>query len=229
MNILAIESSGLTAGVAIVNEEKTVAEFNTNYIKNHSQTLMPIVEELLGVSGFHPNEVDYIACSSGPGSFTGLRIGAATAKGLALGWGLRIVPVPTLDGLAFNIANENIIAAPIMDAKRNQVYTAFYTYNGGKMGRMTDYFAEDICIVLERLAAYGKPAVFLGDGVPAYKHIIAGKSPLFTFAEPHTNMQRAASVGALALRLVKTAVPGDEFKPFYLRKPQAERELESKL
>jgi len=226
MNVLAIESSGLTAGAAVVCEEKTIAEFNTNYIKNHSQTLMPMVDRLLAISAFSLDDIDYIACSSGPGSFTGLRIGAATAKGLAAGINKPIIPVPTLDALAYTVFKTEGIIAPVMDARRDQVYTAFYVCDDSGLKRLTDYDALDIDKVLDMAAVYGRPVTFLGDGMLVYKEKILQKG--FFTAAPNNNMQRAASVGSLALTMTDKAVPAGEFAPFYIRKPQAEREFESR-
>ena len=126
MKILALDTTGLVASVALVDEEKTIAEFTTNYKKTHSQTIMPMIEQLKNMVELDLSEIDYVACASGPGSFTGLRIGAATAKGLAHGLDKKIIPVPTLDGLAYNLAESSKLIVPIMDARRNQVYSAIY-------------------------------------------------------------------------------------------------------
>ena len=127
MNILAIDTTGLVASVALVNEDKTIGEFTTNYKKTHSQTIMPMIEILVKMLEVDLDTVDYIACACGPGSFTGLRIGAATAKGLAHGLGKQIIAVPTLDALAYNMMESNNLIVPIMDARRNQVYSALYS------------------------------------------------------------------------------------------------------
>ena len=135
MKILAIDTTSLVASVALVNDNKTIAEFTTNYKKTHSQTIMPMIDYLKNMVELELDTVDYIACSSGPGSFTGLRIGAATAKGLSLALNKKIVPVPTLDAIAYNVfMNENLIV-PIMDARRNQVYTALYTWEDNQFKR----------------------------------------------------------------------------------------------
>ena len=124
MKILGMDSSGLVASVAIVEDEALVAEYNTNYKKTHSQTLLPMLDELRNMTELDLDTIDAIAIASGPGSFTGLRIGSATAKGLGLALGKPLVEVPTLEGLAWNLWGSERIVCPLMDARRNQVYAA---------------------------------------------------------------------------------------------------------
>lgn len=225
MKILALDTTGLVASAALVDENKTIAEFTTNFKKTHSQTLMPMVDELVKMVELDLSDIDYVACANGPGSFTGLRIGAATAKGLAHGLDKKIIPIPTLDGLAYNLCFANKIVVPIMDARRNQVYTALYdTYNG--FNRISDYMACDINELIDIVKSKGKDAVFLGDGVPVFKDIIIDNG--YSIAPVSANMQRAACIGALALQRVNEAVDCNQFEIMYLRKSQAERELEEK-
>lgn len=225
MKILAIDTTGLVASVAVVTEEKVVAEFTINYKKTHSQTLMPMIEQVAREIELDLKTIDYIACASGPGSFTGLRIGAATAKGLACGLGIGIIPIPTLDGLAYNLPYSNRIVVPIMDARRNQVYTGFFRCDNGNFSQISDYMADDIMLVLEKLKQLGENAVFLGDGVPVFKDKILEFDSSYTFAPINCNLQRAASIGALALQRVDFAVDSADFEIIYLRKSQAEREM----
>jgi tRNA threonylcarbamoyladenosine biosynthesis protein TsaB len=231
MKILALDTTGLVASVALVDEEKTIAEFTTNYKKTHSQTIMPMLEQLKNMVELDLSSVDYIACASGPGSFTGLRIGAATAKGLAHGLDKKIIPVPTLDALAYNMAGCGRLIVPIMDARRNQVYTAFYSDvdAGISQEKVSDYMAEDIKTVLENAADIDENAIFLGDGVPVFKDIIKEYNPLFGFAPQCSNMQRAAVVATLAMQRTETAVNCNDFEILYLRKSQAEREREEQM
>ena len=225
MKILALDSTGLVASAAVVEDEKTVAEFTLNYKKTHSQTLMPMIETICNNIELDLKTLDYIACASGPGSFTGLRIGAATAKGLAHGLGLKIIPVPTLDALAYNLPYCEKTVVPIMDARRNQVYTGFFQTTDGKLEKLSEYLAEDINIVLENLAEITESAVFLGDGVPVFKDTILKFNQNHGFAPACANMQRAACVGVLASKMTDKAVTGDGFEIIYLRKSQAEREM----
>ena len=116
MRILALDSSGLVATVAILEDEQTIAEYTVNYKKTHSQTLLPMLDEIVKMTEFDLSTVDAIAVAGGPGSFTGLRIGAATAKGLGLALGKPIINVPTVDGLAYNLYGTTGLICPIMDA-----------------------------------------------------------------------------------------------------------------
>ena len=225
MKILALDSTGLVASAAIVDENKTIAEFTLNYKKTHSQTLMPMIENICAETELDLKTLDYIACASGPGSFTGLRIGAATAKGLAHGLGIKIIPVPTLDALAYNLPFSERVIVPIMDARRSQVYTAFFQTVDGRLEKISEYMAEDINDVLNSLAEITDSAVFLGDGVPVFKERILEFNGAHTFAPVCANMQRAACVGALALQRENEAVDCDKFEIIYLRKSQAEREM----
>ena len=225
MKILALDTTGLAASVALVDNNKTIAEFTTNYKKTHSQTIMPMIEQLKNMVELELSEIDYIACACGPGSFTGLRIGAATAKGLAHGLERKIIPVPTLDGLAYNMCGSSGLVVPIMDARRQQVYTALYS-EGKK--RISDYMACDINEVLDMAVEIDENAVFLGDGVPVFKERIEEFNPGFRFAPQCANMQRAACIGALALERTDKAVDPNNFEIIYLRKSQAEREMEEK-
>lgn len=231
MKILALDTSGMTATAAIVDENKTIAEFSINYKKTHSQTLMPMIENMSSIIELNINTVDYVAISSGPGSFTGLRIGAATAKGIAHGINKPIVPVPTLDALAYNIFGTDKVICPIMDARRNQVYSSFYTYNDNRLERLSDYLVESIDNIIEMTYDFDCEVIFLGDGVDVHRNILKDKLEAnCLFAPLNCNMQKASSIGALAVEMIKNnmTVNYAEFAPFYLRKSQAEREYESK-
>ncbi len=225
MKILAIDTTGLVASAALVDEYKTIGEFTTNFKKTHSQIIMPMVEQLCNMVELDLSEIDYIACASGPGSFTGLRIGAATAKGLAHGLDKKIIPIPTLDGLAYNLNFSSKLVVPIMDARRNQVYTAIYSCDNG-FERITDYMACSIDEIISKVSEISDKAVFLGDGVPVFKDKINDAG--FNIAPVSSNMQRAANIGALALQRTDEAISCNDFEIIYLRKSQAERELEEK-
>ncbi len=226
MKILALDTTGLVASAAIVDENKTIAEFTTNYKKTHSQTIMPMIEAIRDMTEPDMRGIDFIACASGPGSFTGLRIGAATAKGLAHGLDKKIIPVPTLDALAYNLSYCSSLIVPIMDARRDQVYSAIYQ-NNGKLERLSGYMACDIHELIEKVLEIDENAVFLGDGVPVFKNIL-DKNKGFVCAPVSANMQRASCVGALALERTAEAVEPNDLEIIYLRKSQAERELEEK-
>ena len=238
MRILAIDSSGLVATVAVVEEEneisKTIAEYTINYKKTHSQTLLPMLDEIVKMTDMNLDTIDAIAVAGGPGSFTGLRIGSATAKGLGLALKKPLIHVPTVDGLAYNLCYTDRIICPIMDARRNQVYTGIYQMDGDKLQVLEAQMAVEIDELAKKLCTYGKPVIFLGDGVPVHKDRL--EKELMTnydiaFAPAHMNQQRAATVGMLGIQYYKegkteTAM---EHKPDYLRVSQAEREREERL
>lgn len=233
-----MDSSGLVASVAVVEEglgeETTVAEYTVNYKKTHSQTLLPMLDEITRMTELDLNAIDAIAVAAGPGSFTGLRIGSATAKGLGLALQKPLVHVPTLHGLAYNLCGTDKVVCPIMDARRGQVYTGIYKFEGNEMIALEDQMAvsiEELGRILER---YDDEIVFLGDGVPVFrealtKRIMVGKK--ISFAPAHLNRQRAASVGALGIRYYKAGrlETAAEHQPDYLRVSQAERERKERL
>lgn len=239
MRVLAIDSSGLTATVAVVEETQTVAEYTINYKKTHSQTLLPMIDEVVKMTELDLGTIDAIAVAGGPGSFTGLRIGSATAKGLGLALNKPLIHVPTVDGLAYNVFGCEDIICPIMDARRNQVYTGIYTFSkkaGEKEGRnlvepvfqvIKMQMAVSIEELAERLNRYRRPVVFLGDAVPVYENVLAEKLTVpYSFAPAYMNRQRAAVVGTLGIQYYKSGKfeTAEEHRPDYLRVSQAERE-----
>ena len=239
MRVLAIDSSGLTATVAIVDETETIAEYTVNYKKTHSQTLLPMIDEMVKMTETDLNTIDAIAVAGGPGSFTGLRIGSATAKGLGLALGKPLIHVPTVDGLAYNVYGCEDLICPIMDARRNQVYTGIYTFSK-KAGEKEETNEVDpvfqvirmqmaiaVDELIQRLNNYGRAVVFLGDGVPVYAQKLAqGLKVPYSFAPAYMNRQRAAVVGALGIKYYKAGKyeSAAEHRPDYLRMSQAERE-----
>ena len=226
MRILALDSSGLVASVAVVEDgavdDQVIAEYTVNYKKTHSQTLLPMLDEIVKMTELDLHTVDAIAVAGGPGSFTGLRIGSATAKGL---------------GLACNLCGIADVVCPIMDARRGQVYAGIYEFDGQKLHILEDQMAVPIEELGEKLKKYlkeGRRVTFLGDGVPVHKtkiteEILPGEA--VTFAPANMNRQRAASVGTLGMQYYKegkieTAM---EHEPEYLRVSQAERERKERM
>lgn len=230
MKILAIDSSGLTATVALVLDGVMTAEYTTNFKKTHSQTLLPMIDEIVKMTGTELSEIDAIAVAAGPGSFTGLRIGASTAKGLGLVLKKPIVPVPTVEGLAYNFYGSDRVICPIMDARRSQVYTGLYTFEGEEFCILEEQQAVGIEEIIEKVNELGRPTVFLGDGVPVFREKIQKLIRVdVLFAPAHLCMQRAAAVAVRGEDLYKEGkieTPA-EHKPVYLRKSQAEREREA--
>lgn len=231
MKILGLDSSGLVAGVAIVEDGVLLAEYTTDYKKTHSQTLLPMLEELRKMIELDMNTVDAIAVASGPGSFTGLRIGSATAKGLGLALEKPLVEVPTLEGLAWNLWGTERVVCPLMDARRGQVYSAAYEFvpagEGFELRALLPQNPWDMGELLEELNGLGRPVFFLGDGVPVYIELIREKLKVsYGLAPAGSNRQRAGCVAALgAVYYAKgRTVDARDHRPEYLRKSQAERE-----
>lgn len=226
MKIIGIDSSGLVAGVAVWEDDKVIAEYSTNYKKTHSQTLLPMLDQIKEMIDLDMKSVDAIAIAAGPGSYTGLRIGSATAKGMALSLDIPIVEVSTLDGLAYNLWGTTDIVCPIMDARRKQVYAGIYEFDPD-LNAILPPCATDIFDITDRLNEFGSPVIFLGDGVPAYADIIKERMEApYRFAPAHMNHQSAASIACLGAVYFKEgkAVNADDHAPVYLRKSQAESE-----
>lgn len=238
MRILAMDSSGLVASIAVVEEgpaeEVTVAEYTVNYKKTHSQTLLPMLDEVSQMTELDLDSIDAIAVAAGPGSFTGLRIGSATAKGLGLALQKPLIHVPTLHGLAYNLCGTDKIVCPILDARRGQVYTGIYEFDGNELVVLNDQMAVSIEELGEKLQVYGREIIFLGDGVPVFREVLEEKimaGRKISFAPAHLNRQRAAAVGALGIRYYKEGrlETAAEHQPDYLRVSQAERERKERL
>lgn len=231
MRILGIDSSGLVASVALVEDEQLLAEYTVNYKKTHSQTLLPMLDEIAKMIELDLKTVDAIAVAAGPGSFTGLRIGSATAKGLGLALDKPLIAVPTVEGLAYNLWGSDKLICPLMDARRSQVYTGMYTFENGKLKTIEGQMAIAVEDLAEKLNTLGREVIFLGDGVPVYREVLKEKLTIpYAFAPAHLNRQRAGAVAALGLCYAaegkfETAA---EHQPEYLRLSQAERERAEK-
>lgn len=230
MRILALDSSGLVATVAILEDEQTIAEYTVNYKKTHSQTLLPMLDEIVKMTEFDLSTVDAIAVAGGPGSFTGLRIGSATAKGLGLALDKPLIHIPTVDGMAYQLFGNGGLICPIMDARRNQVYTGIYRFEKD-FEIVEEQMAISVQELIEKLNAYGEKVTFLGDGVPVYKaQLEEGLRVEVSYAPAHMNRQSAAAVGALAMKyfIEGKMESAREHQPDYLRLSQAERERAEK-
>ena len=224
MKILALDSSGLVASVAVVEHDGTngnlLAEYTVNYKKTHSQTLLPMLDEIGRMIELDLNSIDAIAVAAGPGSFTGLRIGSATAKGLGLALDKPLVHVPTVDALAYNLYGTDRVICPLMDARRNQVYTGIYEFKQEELSVIEPQMAVGIEAIAEKLRALGRPVIFLGDGVPVFREALTERLMTgmdFSFAPAHVSYVQAGRTETAA-----------EHKPDYLRPSQAERERAEK-
>ena len=228
MKILGIESSSMVASVALTADGVTMAEYTVNFKKTHSQTLLPMIDEIVRMLELELEEVDAIAISAGPGSFTGLRIGSATAKGLGLVLDKPLIPVPTLDAMAYGLFGTSALLCPMMDARRNQVYTGLYRCEE-QLEVILPSCSMDIGELAKELNARRESVIFLGDGVPVHHTFLKEQTEIpVRFAPAHLNRQRASAVAALGeiyfmQGRTETAM---EHRPDYLKKAQAERELE---
>lgn len=227
MKLLCFETSAKTASAAIVSEGRIFAEGSLTTGLTHSQTLMPLCQSLMQSAGLPLREIDLLAVSTGPGSFTGLRIGISAAKGLAQGSSKRCVGVSTLEALACNLMGLETLACPVMDARCKQVYTALFRVSGGYPQRLWPDCALSLEELGEKLEGFQEPVMLTGDGACLAYEALAGKLPMLRLSPPGLRLQRAASVGFAALAYLKNGepVPPGELLPQYLRLPQAEREL----
>ena len=243
MYLLAIESSGNVASVAIAGKEKILAEYTVNIGKTHSQTLLPMIDRVLGDAEMSVNDMSAIAISRGPGSFTGLRIGSATAKGLAASAEIPIVDVPTLEALAVGVGNSGgRLICPVIDARRNEVYTALYeeavgqtAYSGknvtvtqsGLLRRIGEERALSMEALLEELSGMNREIIFVGDALRVHgDKIKAAGNGKFILAPLSAHDLRAGCVASVGLAMLESgkAVEGSEHIPVYLRLSSAERE-----
>lgn len=217
--ILGIDSSAKTAGCALYDGEKIIAEQFMNNGDTHSQTLQPMVESMLKNAGVALSGVDRIAVTTGPGSFTGLRIGVSMVKGLAMGAGVPCVSVSTLEAIAYNFVQYDGIVCACMDARRKQVYNALFSSENGTVTRICEdraISAQDLSVELEQ---YGDKVILAGDGAELMYNFTEGKYRLAPYG---LRYQRGSGVCLASVNCAD--VPAAELVPVYLRLPQAERE-----
>ena len=190
-----------------------------------------MLDEMAKMIELDLNTVDAIAVAGGPGSFTGLRIGSATAKGLGLALHKPLISIPTVDGLAYNLCGTEKIVCPLMDARRNQVYTGIYEFEGNILKVIEPQMAVDISVIAEKLNTLGREVIFLGDGYPVYEKKLEELMRIPYMAAPaHLSRQRAGALGTLALAYAKEGKleSAADHQPDYLRLSQAERERAEK-
>ena len=228
MKILALDSTAKVASVALVEDERLLGEITLNNGNTHSQTLLPMVEFLLQKFEWTPSDIDLFAVAAGPGSFTGVRISAATVKGLAFGREVPCAGVSTLEALAYNLCDHNGLICPVMNARRQQVYTALFRAKDGVLERLMPDSAIAITELDERLSAYSEPVRLVGDGydvtLPVLTHAVIPTSERYRH-------QSAYSVAQAARRMYDD---GDictdvTLSPIYLRLSQAERERAERM
>ena len=226
MKIIALESSAITASVAIAEDEKLLGQSFQNSGLTHSATLMPMAADLLKNTGLTLDEIDVVAVAAGPGSFTGVRIGVAAAKGLAWPGDKPCAPCSTLESMAWQCAHMGGEICAAMDARRNQVYCARFLADNGELKRLT----EDRAIGLDELGAEirasGKPQILVGDGAALVQKSLEGEGMSCVLMPPHLLYQTAWGVVRCALRLAREGelVSAAAMAPSYHRLSQAERE-----
>ena len=230
MKILSIDTTANTASVAVLEDTTLLALQTANAKNTHSEVLLPMIKSCLDSLKLTAAEMDAFACSAGPGSFTGVRIGAATIKGLAFGTDKPCVSVSSLEALAENMSGFNGIICPAMNARRGQVYSAIFRMADGVCTRLTEDSCEMADHMAELLSAYDEPIYFTGDGAELMKKATAENENVRPTPELLL-YQNGYSVGACAYRKLLRGETVDDraLTPVYLRKPQAEREREERL
>ncbi len=221
MKILALETSTLAGGAALLDDGRVVGQSTLNIALTHSERLMAVVDRLLQDCGWEAKDLRGIAVSIGPGSFTGLRVGVATAQGLALALGVPVAPVPTLDALAATLPFAEWPVCPLLDARKGEVYLSLYRWAGDAMKREWEYLALAPRAAVERLAP---PVIVLGDGVPPCRPFLARLGAGVRIASPAHSLPSPAVVGELGHAMLESGrgVPGDALAPLYLRPSEAE-------
>jgi tRNA threonylcarbamoyladenosine biosynthesis protein TsaB len=210
-----VDTSTLAGGVALLDGERVLGEYLLDVRLTHSERLMPAIDRLLGDARWTTASLEGLAVAVGPGSFTGLRIGLSTVKGLGWALGLGVAAVPTLDALAASLPFAAHPVCPVLDARRNEVYCSLYRWDGASMRREWDYLALSPDALVERIT---EPTILLGDGA----HAITSRHA--RLAPPHRRLPSAAAVGVLGLRRFQSGqiVSATELSPFYLRPSEAE-------
>ena len=231
MYILAIETTGPQASAAIINEKGEVREEISERTLSHLQNLVPMVDSVLKKSALSMDDVDYIAVSQGPGSFTGIRIGVSTGRALAQGANKPLLGIPTLKAFAFNLEDCADLICPIFDARRDQVYAGIYHWEGEELVQDMEDGAYDVPEFAKKAKelceAAGKSLKLFGDGTKKYSHLFENA----TIAPDDVLLQRASSVAKLALATLddNKGCGYNDLKPVYLRQAEAQRKLEERL
>jgi tRNA threonylcarbamoyladenosine biosynthesis protein TsaB len=221
MRLLALETATLAGGAALIEDGRLVGESRLNIALTHSERLMAVVDRLLQDCGWDVASLDALAVSIGPGSFTGLRIGAATAKGLALALEIPVAPVPTLDALAATLPFADATVCPLLAARRDEVYCSLYRWTGRAMARRGEYLALP---PEAAVAQFEPPVIVLGDGVAACRPFLARLGSGVREADPVHSLPSPAAVGALghAMLAAGGGILAERLTPLYLRPSEAE-------
>lgn len=233
MLLLGIDTSTLVCSVALARENRIIGEFSLQNKKTHSQRLMPLIDSVVDSCDLSPRDLEGVAVTNGPGSFTGIRIGVSTARGLAQALRIPLVGIPTLDVLAYQFPYAAGLVCPLLDARRGEVYTAVYRSSEGKLERISDYMAVSLQKLLDYLKQEPEEKIiFLGDALEKYRDILQETlGSRACFAPPSLRVNRGALVAQLGLeRICPHRDRGNylNLKPFYLRRSEAEVKWEER-
>lgn len=230
MKILSLDSATEAAACAVVEDDKLLGEITYNYKKQHSVILMTLIDNLLKNTNSDINSIDGFVVSKGPGSFTGLRIGMATVKGLCEGTKKPFISISSLDALAYNMAYTSGLICPILNALRGNVYTSLYYFENDELKRTAEYMIISISELISLIKNKNEQVTFIGDAVYLFKDELKTALQNVHFAPAHLNVVRAASLGELGLKALADGNHDDitTAAPIYIRKSQAEREYEKR-
>ncbi len=229
MKILALDTSSVTATVSVLDDDKIIGDYNLNHKKTHSKRLMPMIEELLSSCDLTPKEIDVFAVSLGPGSFTGLRIGIATVTSMAQALDKKVVGVPTLEALAFNLFNSQGLVCPIIDAQKDSVYTAAYKWVDGKMIEVIEKQVFTIYELIEKLKKQEEKVFFIGDALHKFYDVLKDElGEQFRVPPRRFLIPSAAAVGEVAKIKIENNIDLD-IAPIYMKKSAAEVQYEEKM
>lgn len=228
MKILSLDSSAKTASVAVTDGEKLITECFVNAGLTHSRTLMPMIDNALRQADMKIDEIDAFCVNAGPGSFTGIRIGVAAVKGLAISSDKPCAGTSTLESIAYNFIDENAVICAAMDARCNQVYTAFFEIADGRVNRLCDDRAVSITELADDISAIGKPVILAGDGAEICFNAMKNNLNNVSLSAENRRYQRAYGTALAALANENLFEDSALLTPVYLRLPQAERELKLK-
>ena len=227
MKILAVDTSAICASVAVTQDGKILSESSINTGLTHSRTLMPMIDSALKNGEISLDSIDVFACSVGPGSFTGIRIGVAAIKGLCDALSKKCVPVSTLEALAYNLVGRQCTAVSVMDARCNQVYAAFFDVENGFITRIHEDYAVLISELATEIAKIDKTVILAGDGAELCYNALKDSVKNIKLSSEFRRFQRAYGAALAALEQ-NNFIQSSLLAPVYLRMPQAERELKLK-
>ena len=231
MNILAVDTSATSASVCVAQENKIIGEFSINTSLTHSQTLVPMIEQVSEKTGIALDNIDAIAVNAGPGSFTGVRIGVAAVKGIAFSRNIPCVSVSTLESMAYNMLDSECIVCAVMDARCSQVYNALFKVSNGKVERLIEDRALSLADLKRDLQKFSEKIILVGDGAEITFNYLENSLQNVFLASVNNRIQKASSIACVAFEKIKNdeTISASELMPVYLRLPQAQRELNKRL